>query len=74
MVALVDVRRLIPRTDAVLADSRLAGAQQRLGKPLVLAAVRQAQFARGGAPRSIRAPEGIATPSPSVVTRWDVYG
>jgi L-seryl-tRNA(Ser) seleniumtransferase len=43
MVALVDVRRLIPRTDAVLADSRLAGAQQRLGKPLVLAAVRQAQ-------------------------------
>ena len=38
------------------------------------AAVRQAQFARGGAPRSIRAPEGIATPSPSVVTRWDVYG
>jgi L-seryl-tRNA(Ser) seleniumtransferase len=43
MVALVDVRRLIPRTDAVLADPRLTGAQQRLGKPLVLAAVRQAQ-------------------------------
>ena len=43
MVALVDVRRLIPRTDAVLADARLAGAQQRLGRPLVLAAVRQAQ-------------------------------
>jgi L-seryl-tRNA(Ser) seleniumtransferase len=43
MVALVDVRRLIPRTDAVLADPRLTGAQRRLGKPLVLAAVRQAQ-------------------------------
>src|SRR3984957_9298050 len=43
MVALVDVRRLIPRTDAVLADARLAGAQQRLGRPLVLAAVRRAQ-------------------------------
>jgi hypothetical protein len=38
------------------------------------AAVRSAAFARGGAPRSIRAPEGISTPSPSVVTRWDVYG
>src|SRR5580693_4062901 len=43
MVALVDVRRLIPRTDAVLADERLAGAQERLGRPLVLAAVRSAQ-------------------------------
>ncbi|HEU5419454.1 MAG TPA: L-seryl-tRNA(Sec) selenium transferase [Streptosporangiaceae bacterium] len=39
----MDVRRLIPRTDAVLADPRLAEAQQRLGRPLVLAAVRQAQ-------------------------------
>jgi L-seryl-tRNA(Ser) seleniumtransferase len=43
MFALVDVRRLIPRTDAVLADPRLAGAQERLGRPLVLAAVRRAQ-------------------------------
>jgi L-seryl-tRNA(Ser) seleniumtransferase len=43
MVALVDVRRMIPRTDAVLADPRLAGAQQRLGRPLVLAAVHRAQ-------------------------------
>ena len=50
MVAHVDVRRLIPRTDAVLADPRLAEAQQRLGRPLVLAAVRQAQDqARAGA-------------------------
>ena len=43
MVALVDVRRLTPRTDAVLADSRLAAAQQRLGRDIVLAAVRRAQ-------------------------------
>jgi L-seryl-tRNA(Ser) seleniumtransferase len=43
MVALVDVRRLIPRTDTVLADPRLAGAQERLGRPIVLAAVRRAQ-------------------------------
>ncbi len=45
----VDVRRLTPRTDAVLADPRLAAAEQRLGRPIVLAAVRQAQdSARAG--------------------------
>jgi L-seryl-tRNA(Ser) seleniumtransferase len=43
MVALVDVRRLTPRTDAVLADPRLVSAQHRLGRGVVLAAVRQAQ-------------------------------
>jgi L-seryl-tRNA(Ser) seleniumtransferase len=43
MVAIVDVRRLTPRTDAVLADPRLAAAQQRLGRAIVLAAVRRAQ-------------------------------
>jgi L-seryl-tRNA(Ser) seleniumtransferase len=43
MVALVDVRRLTPRTDAVLADPRLAAAQARLGHGIVLAAVRRAQ-------------------------------
>jgi L-seryl-tRNA(Ser) seleniumtransferase len=49
MVAHVDVRRLTPRTDAVLADPRLASAQQRLGRAIVLAAVRQAQdCARAG--------------------------
>ena len=32
MVAIVDVRRLMPRTDAVLADPRLAAAEQRLGR------------------------------------------
>jgi L-seryl-tRNA(Ser) seleniumtransferase len=49
MVALVDVRRLIPRTDVVLADPVLADARERLGKPIVLAAVRRAQdLARAG--------------------------
>jgi L-seryl-tRNA(Ser) seleniumtransferase len=43
MVALVDVRRLTPRTDAVLADPRLVSAQLRLGRGLVVAAVRRAQ-------------------------------
>jgi L-seryl-tRNA(Ser) seleniumtransferase len=43
MVALVDVRRLTPRTDAVLADPRLAAAERRLGRPIVLSAVRDAQ-------------------------------
>ena len=43
MVALVDVRRLTPRTDAVLADPRLSAAQQRLGRGIVIAAVRRAQ-------------------------------
>jgi L-seryl-tRNA(Ser) seleniumtransferase len=39
----VDVRRLTPRTDAVLADPRLEAAQRRLGRAIVLSAVRQAQ-------------------------------
>lgn len=43
MVALVDVRRLTPRTDTVLADARLAAAQERLGHDIVLSAVRRAQ-------------------------------
>jgi L-seryl-tRNA(Ser) seleniumtransferase len=43
MVALVDVRRLTPRTDAVLTDPRLAAAQRRLGPGIVMAAVRRAQ-------------------------------
>ena len=43
MVALVDVRRLTPRTDAVLADPRLVAAEQRLGRAMVLSAVRRAQ-------------------------------
>jgi L-seryl-tRNA(Ser) seleniumtransferase len=41
----VDLRRSIPRTDAVLADPALAGAIERLGRPAVKAAVGQAQEA-----------------------------
>jgi L-seryl-tRNA(Ser) seleniumtransferase len=36
-------RRRIPRTDALLADPRLARATQRLGRPLVKAAIARAQ-------------------------------
>jgi L-seryl-tRNA(Ser) seleniumtransferase len=43
MVTLVDARRLIPRTDAVLSDPRLIAAEQRLGRQIVLTAVRRAQ-------------------------------
>ena len=43
MVALVDVRRLTPRTDTVLADPRLVAAEKRLGRAIVLSAVRRAQ-------------------------------
>jgi L-seryl-tRNA(Ser) seleniumtransferase len=43
MVTLVDPRRLVPRTDLVLSDPRLAAAQRRLGRGRVLAAVREAQ-------------------------------
>ncbi|MGB9377725.1 MAG: L-seryl-tRNA(Sec) selenium transferase, partial [Mycobacteriales bacterium] len=38
-----DQRRNVPRTDAVLADPRLAEAQHRLGREVVKAAVRRAQ-------------------------------
>ena len=44
MVTVVeDARRLVPRTDAVLADPRLAAAEERLGRSLVRDAVRRAQ-------------------------------
>jgi L-seryl-tRNA(Ser) seleniumtransferase len=39
----VDTRRLVPRTDVVLADPRLAAAERRLGRALVKAAVSRAQ-------------------------------
>jgi len=39
----VDTRRLVPRTDQVLADPRLAAAERRLGRALVKAAVSRAQ-------------------------------
>ncbi|MGE5133033.1 MAG: L-seryl-tRNA(Sec) selenium transferase [Gemmatimonadota bacterium] len=39
----MDARRLVPRTDAVLADPRLAAAAERLGRARVKAAVTRAQ-------------------------------
>jgi L-seryl-tRNA(Ser) seleniumtransferase len=39
----VDTRRLVPRTDRLLADPRLAAAERRLGRALVKAAVGRAQ-------------------------------
>ena len=39
----VDSRRLVPRTDSLLADPRLAEAERRLGRTLVKAAVGRAQ-------------------------------
>ena len=39
----MDTRRLVPRTDLVLADPRLAEAERRLGRTLVKAAVGRAQ-------------------------------
>ena len=66
MVALVDARRLVPRTDAVLADPRLAAAQQRLGRALVLAAVRQAQEqARSGSIAAAAVADAAVTALPA---------
>ena len=42
-VRAVDTRRLVPRTDVVLADPRLVAAERRLGRALVKAAVGRAQ-------------------------------
>src|SRR5580692_702707 len=50
MVANVDPRRQVPRTDVVLADPRLVAARELLGGALVKAAVTRAQdLARSGA-------------------------
>src|SRR5260370_35741249 len=66
MVAVVeDARRLVPRTDAVLADPRLAAAELRLGRPLVREAVRRAQQrARDGQirPDEVAAAAGTGLP------------
>ncbi|HET9895935.1 MAG TPA: L-seryl-tRNA(Sec) selenium transferase [Streptosporangiaceae bacterium] len=44
-----DARRMVPRTDAVMADPRLVSAELRLGRPLVRHAVHHAQrLARDG--------------------------
>ncbi len=48
-VTCVDLRRLVPRTDTLLADPRLTAAAERLGKARVKAAVARAQqLARDG--------------------------
>ena len=66
MVALVDARRLVPRTDAVLADPRLAAAVRRLGRELVLAAVRQAQEqARSGSIAAAAVADAAVTALPA---------
>jgi L-seryl-tRNA(Ser) seleniumtransferase len=67
MVALVDVRRLTPRTDAVLADPRLVSAEQRLGRAIVLSAVRRAQdSARAGEIEPGAVADAAAAALPSV--------
>jgi L-seryl-tRNA(Ser) seleniumtransferase len=67
MVALVDVRRLTPRTDDVLADSRLAAAEHRLGRAIVLSAVRRAQdLARSGAIEPAAVPDVAAESLPPI--------
>ncbi|WP_078962184.1 L-seryl-tRNA(Sec) selenium transferase [Streptomyces hygroscopicus] len=61
-----DVRRRIPRTDAVLGDPRLLEAAHRLGSGTVKAAVRQAQErARAGAV----APEEVADTAVALLPR-----
>jgi len=70
MVAHVDVRRLTPRTDAVLADPRLIAAQHQLGRGIVINAVRLAQDrARSGeiAPDAV-ADEAVAGLPPLAAT------
>ncbi|HYZ54085.1 MAG TPA: L-seryl-tRNA(Sec) selenium transferase, partial [Streptosporangiaceae bacterium] len=53
----MDTRRLVPRTDVLLADPRLAAAERKLGRALVKAAVARAQDqARNG----MIAPDGVA--------------
>jgi L-seryl-tRNA(Ser) seleniumtransferase len=67
MVALVDVRRLTPRTDDVLADSRLAAAEHRLGRAIVLSAVRRAQdLARSGQIEPAAVPDTAAESLPLI--------
>ncbi|PZF89797.1 L-seryl-tRNA(Sec) selenium transferase [Micromonospora deserti] len=63
-----DPRRQVPRTDALLADPRLAGAATTLGRDRVKAAVRQAQDrARRGEinPEAVRDAALAALPAPA---------
>jgi L-seryl-tRNA(Ser) seleniumtransferase len=57
-VAQREARRRIPRTDLLLDDARLRAAQDRLGRPLVKAAIARAQE---------RARNGEIAPEPAVV-------
>ncbi|HKD89193.1 MAG TPA: L-seryl-tRNA(Sec) selenium transferase [Streptosporangiaceae bacterium] len=62
----MDVRRLTPRTDAVLADPRLAAAEHRLGRAIVLSAVRRAQdLARSGQIEPAAVPDAAAESLPA---------
>jgi L-seryl-tRNA(Ser) seleniumtransferase len=64
-----DRRRLIPRTDAVLADPRLAEAQGRLGRDLVKQAVTQAQqLARAGEIPPGSVPDAAVAALPALAT------
>ena len=67
MVALVDPRRLIPSTDAVLADPRLTAAQRRLGRAIVVAAVHDAQQrARAGSLDPAQVPDAAVAALPTL--------
>jgi L-seryl-tRNA(Ser) seleniumtransferase len=73
MVALVgnqeDGRRLVPRTDVVLADPRLAEAQRRLGRGLVKQAVSRAQqAARAGEIPPGSVPDAAVAALPALAT------
>jgi L-seryl-tRNA(Ser) seleniumtransferase len=69
MVTLVDPRRLVPRTDVVLTDPRLAAAQRRLGRGRVLAAVREAQNqARSGGIAAARVADEAVAALPALAT------
>jgi L-seryl-tRNA(Ser) seleniumtransferase len=63
---MADPRRRVPRTDVLLADSRLADAAQRLGAPLVKAAVTAAQDrARAGEIDTERIADHVVATLPS---------
>ncbi|MGN6792774.1 MAG: L-seryl-tRNA(Sec) selenium transferase [Streptosporangiaceae bacterium] len=64
-----DARRLVPRTDAVLADPRLAAAELRLGRSLVRDAVHRAQQrARDGDIRPDEVTAAAVTALPRLAT------
>jgi L-seryl-tRNA(Ser) seleniumtransferase len=65
MVAIVDPRRQVPRTDVVLADPRLVAARALLGGALVKAAVSRAQdLARTGAIKPAEVADAAAAALP----------